>query len=636
MPRASVRRAAVAAALVASAAYANTLSNGLVRDDEFAIVRNAAAHEPGDLRRIFLTSSWAPPDLPTTSYRPLATWTFAVDHAVHGSALGYHLVNVLAHATVAALLVLLADALALSVRAAGLAGLLFAVHPANTEVVASAVGRADVLAAGLVLAALLAQRRLAAGGGPLAATAALVASAAALLAKEHAIALVVLLPLADLVLTDDGAPRVFLARLRGARGLLYLGLGGLVAGYLVLRVVALGDVIGAAGHGIAQIPYWLNPVAAAPATVRVLTALEVLALAIRVLVCPVWLSADYYYAHVRPVTSLAEPGALAGLLAAAFVVALGLVLWRHRTAFFWLALAVAAYLPVSNLLIPIATTFAERFLYLPCVGVCALVAMALAPPEGGRRRTIATLGAALLVAALGVRTVMRNRVWRDDSALALSAVATAPDSAHAHAYLGTVYAQRGREMEARAELERALAIYPRHTEALFNLAAHLLERGRLDEALPRLEQLVAIEPGHFGAWVDIAAIHLRQQEFAAALAAADRVVGIRSDAPNGHVMRGNALRGLGRLTEARVAFEQPLHRPPVPVDALRGFAETSLALGDVGRATLAYERLVAEVSDADAFRGLIASYRQTGREADAARIAAVAHARFPDDPSFAP
>src|SRR5262245_41321969 len=49
MPRASVRWAAAAAAVVAVAAYANTLGNGLVRDDDFAIVRNAAAHEPGDL-----------------------------------------------------------------------------------------------------------------------------------------------------------------------------------------------------------------------------------------------------------------------------------------------------------------------------------------------------------------------------------------------------------------------------------------------------------------------------------------------------------------------------------------------------------------------------------------------------------
>src|SRR5262249_14489304 len=169
-----------------------------------------------------------------------------------------------------------------------------------------------------------------------------------------------------------------------------------------------------------------------------------------------------------------SPGAIVGLLAAALVVGLGVVLWPHRAAFFWLALALVSYLPVSNLALPIATTFGERFLYLPCAGFCALVAMALARPERGRARPAATVVAGLLVVGLGARTVVRNRVWRDDVTLAESSVASAPDSAHAHAYLGTVYAQRGREAEARAELERALAIYPRHTEALFNLAAALL------------------------------------------------------------------------------------------------------------------------------------------------------------------
>src|SRR6266446_4313060 len=138
-------------ALLAVAVYWNSLSNGLVHDDVSAIERNEAVRDPTDLRTIFLTPSWkARGDLTTISYRPLSTWTLAVDYAFHGTKpFGYHLGNVIGHAAVTILLVVLARATGLSIASAGLAGLLFAVHPVHTEVVANGVGRAEVLAAAL-------------------------------------------------------------------------------------------------------------------------------------------------------------------------------------------------------------------------------------------------------------------------------------------------------------------------------------------------------------------------------------------------------------------------------------------------------------------------------------------------------
>src|SRR5207247_755505 len=76
---------------------------------------------------------------------------------------------------------------------------------------------------------------------------------------------------------------------------------------------------------------------------------------------------------------------------------------------------------VSNLVVPIGTLFGERFLYLPSVGFCMLVAMTRWP----------RVAAAILVVVWGVRTGLRNRVWHDDLTLAESMVASAPDSAHA-------------------------------------------------------------------------------------------------------------------------------------------------------------------------------------------------------------
>src|SRR2546428_247200 len=155
-------------------------------------------------------------------------------------------------AAVASAIVPLAASLGLPAPPAALAGALFAVHPIHTEVVANIVGRAEILAAGLALLALLWWRAAGRGTRPLLASAGAVAAyGLALFAKENATAFLVLLPLADLVATDGGSVRLFLRRLRGRRAAFYLALLAATARYLALRRAALRDLIGGGGGGAA-------------------------------------------------------------------------------------------------------------------------------------------------------------------------------------------------------------------------------------------------------------------------------------------------------------------------------------------------------------------------------------------------
>jgi tetratricopeptide (TPR) repeat protein len=147
--------------------------------------------------------------------------------------------------------------------------------------------------------------------------------------------------------------------------------------------------------------------------------------------------------------------------------------------------------------------------------------------------------------------------------------------------------------------------------------------------------VVALQPRHYASWVDTAAIRSTQGDFAGALDAADRAVAIRPGAPSGHVMRGFALRSLARFADAHASFERALALPDAQPDALFGLAATALDLGDLRAAQGGFERLVRVAPTADAYRGLVESYRRAGRLPDADRAAAVARARFPGDPYFA-
>jgi tetratricopeptide (TPR) repeat protein len=623
---------AAAAALIAVVLYANSLPNGFTYDDLPVVAHNEAAHDPTDLRRIFLTSSWTSNRDQTIAFRPLTTWTFAVDHAFHGERpLGYHAVNVLGHAAVSAVVASLAAAAGASAAAATMAGALFAAHPIHTEAVANLVGRAEILAAGLGLFAILLRRR----GSALRSGLAAAAYGLALLGKEHALAFLALLPLADALLDDGGSPRLFLRRLRTPpRAVFYASLLAVTLAYLALRQQALGG-LGIDRAAAAWIPVWQNVTAHAPIGARVLTALWVAARACWLLLVPLHLSADYSFAEIALVESVADPRALAGIAAAGALLALAFALRRKPAALFWLLLGVLPFATVSNLIVPSGTIFGERLLYLPSAAACVAAGAVLMRWTRGSWRTPASVAAAVLLLGFATRTVARNRVWHDNLTLARATVADAPLSVQSHALLATTLVDRGEHHEALREFDAALAIYPDHIDALFNAGVAHMTLKENAEALRLFDRVVALEPTRFAAWVNEAAIRIGRGESKEALEAADRAVALRPTASNGHVMRGFALRGLGRLADARTAFQDALRHPPFGADALLGFGATALELGDAKAAAAAYEHLVRAAPSAEAYRGLVVSYRQAGRDADARQALEDGRRLFPGDPAFA-
>jgi tetratricopeptide (TPR) repeat protein len=577
---------------------------------------------------------------PTIAFRPLATWTFAANHALGGLApAGYHLVNVVLHAGVSALVVATATATGLPLATAAIAGALFAVHPIHTEVVANGVGRAELLAAVFALAALRLRRGSNRSVRPaLRDAASAVAFGAALLSKEHAIGFLVVLPLADLLLDDGGSLWTFAERARGRRVGYYASLVLVTLAVLALRAEAVGGVIGGRDVG-GRFGTGFNVTAYAAPGVRMLTALAVFAEACRLLVWPFALSADYSYPQITPVTAIGDPRALAGIglalaIAAAFVVA-----WRRSVvACLWIAAAVLPWTVVSNLVVAGGTIFAERLLYLPSAGACVLASMTLAasrfPPRG-----TAVLVAALVLAWSG-RTVSRNRVWASDLALAEATVRDAPRSAHAHDYLGRVYAGLGRNDEALAELGEAAGLleahpaWPERLDVLYETAVIHGRRGDLAAAAPLYEEIVRRAPDYFPAWINLGALRNERGDHAGALAAADRAVAVRPDVPNGWVVRGNALRGLRRPAEAVTAFEAALARAPASAEALFGVGAAALEAGAFARAAEAFRRVVSMAPSVDAHRGLIMGLRGLGQTEEANRAVAQARARYPDEAAF--
>ena len=447
-----VRRLALASSLVAALlVYANALANGFVLDDGGVIVQNPLVTS-SSAWRAFVLPYW-PDAVGGGQYRPLGILSFALDWRISGGdPRWFHTMNVLWHAAATCLVAALAAEL-LAPVAAGIAALLFAVHPVHVEAVSNVVGRLEPMAAVFVLAALIAHRR-----------SSLVAPAffaVALLAKESAVVLLALVAANDLLLERD-----WRSAFRSRRWL-YAGYGGVALAYVA--------VLAAVFHDRAfSVP--ARALAGADALQRLAIMGRVVPHYVRLLVAPAELSASYAPNVISPDPGVSVGTAAGFAIVVLFGVALAVVL-RHRRwplmafSLVWIPVALA---PVSNVLFSSGVVLAERTLYLASVGV-SLAAGAVAERFLVRRWSMVAAATASVVLAFGVRTWTRTPVWRDDRTYLLTLLSEHPESYEAHLAAGRALKGAGSLEQADRELIIARQLFPRDS-TVFREAADLADR----------------------------------------------------------------------------------------------------------------------------------------------------------------
>lgn len=447
-------------ALLALAPYLGALSHPLLHDDR-TLFDNAWLQQEAGLSSVFAHEYWhgtrhANSDL----YRPVTILSFAWNlDAIPGRS-GLRSVNLALHALVC-LLACWSLSGALNAFPADRSGsrasngivawtgaALFAAHPLASEAVLFLVGRAELLAAALGLAAF----GLLVRAAPRWTEPRLWLSAAllflALGSKESAAAWLPILLLWSL-----------LSRSSAWRGL------AVWSAALVAFVLLRAGVVGWLPHG----PPWVdNPLVGHDAATRVANAVLAHLRYLGKMVWPASLSVDHGHAQT-PVVALFPWG----LAAAATVTAAWLaVAWFLRrvsaSALFLWVMVPAAFAVTGNVLFPIGTIFAERLAYLPLLAACVLAAHLALRLPAPRAVPIAIL--CVVVAAAGVRTVRRAQDLRNHDALVLATVQASPRAVKALLNVARMELREGRIAEAIRDLERATSLWPDYPRALALLA----------------------------------------------------------------------------------------------------------------------------------------------------------------------
>jgi len=269
------------------------------------------------------------------------------------------------------------------------------------------------------------------------------------------------------------------------------------------------------------------------------------------------------YPHPRDTTPLWQAAVAAIALVSASAGALYFARRRPYLAVGWLWY-VGTLVPVIGLVQVSYTSMADRYAYVPLVGLYIAVAWGLR--EVAQRSTSRAVGASVLavlvVSALGVLTFRQSAYWRDSESLFRQAVRAVPDNAPARIHLGIVYMGENRHAEAVSQFEAAVKADPQSVKALTGLGAAYRSVGRLEDAVAAHEAALRVDPNQSvpHANIGVALIELDRPERAEGHLR--EAVRLDPDNAHAHLFLGVAMARQGEHTEAKAHVRQALRLQP--------------------------------------------------------------------------
>lgn len=464
--------------------YANIIPNLLFYDDEELIYQNAYVKDIRFFPKYFTENMVAGAGKLSNMYRPILLTSFALDHLIwKNNPLGYHLTSILLHTANSILIFILINWLLKNRLIAFLTSLLFIIHPVQTEAVAYASGRTDLLYTFFGLVSLLLFVSLVKQGNYfiLKYTFSILFFILSLLSKETAIIFPILFLLTSLTYEK---PKIKLRKLI----LLFISFLLLISIYIALRLTILNFA------NILNF-YQANNIYSQNLLVRVMTFCAVFFQYLFILFFPY----DLIFARNIPIIiSPLNLWVISFIFITSVLLIFSLLYWKKNKvflfSFLWFFITLS---PVSGI-IPINSILAEHYLYLPSISFFLLISFLFIYlwnryHQPNNHLLLIFIGVSICI-SLFIRTVIRNSDWRDPITFYSKSLVQSPWHIPMRHNLAMAYADKGdlsRAITEYKQISKTSDIYPNTHHNLANIYKTL---GKYKEAEEEYKKALEMDP----------------------------------------------------------------------------------------------------------------------------------------------
>ena len=519
--------------------YANTLNHDFTQDDAIVIYDNmyTAKGIQGipdilayDTFKGFFKEEGKEKLVEGGRYRPFTLVMFAIENQLFGTvkkddlgnpvkdkngdtlyeypkAVG-HFINILLYALTGILIyLLLLKLLRPTLKQEGaymvalLSATIFVLHPIHTEAVANIKGRDEIMALLGSLGAVWFSWKAFEKKSLLWDIAAGVLFLIALFSKENAITFLVILPLVYRVFTNATITNI------GMRLIPFLAAAGL---FLMQRADAIGSGFPSQPNEMMNNPFLkLVGNAYVPFTIaeKMATNMYTLGKYIYLLIFPHPLTHDYYPRAVE-VMGFGDWRVLLSMLVYAAILWLAVRSWKsYKVVSFGIIFYLVTLSIVSNIVFPVGTHMAERFVFMPSLGFCLVVAaLAWKWTSGDVKKRLNPLLAGLGVVALlfAGKTIVRNTAWKDNYTLFTNDLQYSPNSAKLLNSVGGTLSEKAAKdtildsrrqtlNQAVGHLQKALTIHPNYKNAHLLLGNCFLYLQEYDKAIASYQNALKLD-----------------------------------------------------------------------------------------------------------------------------------------------
>jgi len=306
--------------------------------------------------------------------------------------------------------------------------------------------------------------------------------------------------------------------------------------------------------------------------------------------------------------------------------------------------------PVIGLLQVGAQAMADRYTYVPLIGLFIITAWGLPELMAGwrhKKKLLAWTGAFLLITLMvsswfqvrhwknsftlyehALHVTQNNYFARDGMGLFLAsrgkndeaidqysaALRIRPDFAEAHNHLGNIYKIQGIPDAAIDHYKEALRIKPEYAEAYYNLGHTLAGQGKLADAVKQYSAALTLKPEYPEVHYHLASVLMTQGKSDEAIAHYVKALNKRPTDAKIFNQLGIALVKKGKINEARIQFSKAVQIEPHFAKAHYNLGHALLSQGRLNQAVIHYASVLQiEPENAGAHYALGIVYLRQGK-----------------------